>query len=86
MTINRLRLGELSLERPSEIQAALIAIGRRRDATYSRRWARIALEVLRRLPGDEDEYEKLINYHKNAASMYQNGFFVNFLPSFGRSV
>jgi hypothetical protein len=78
VTINRLRLGELSLERPSEIQAALIAIGRRRDATYSRRWARIALEVLRRLPGDEDEYEKLINY-QNAASMYQNGFFVNFL-------
>ena len=30
------------------------------------------------MPGDEDEYEKLINY-QNAASMYQNGFFVNFL-------
>ena len=77
LTINRLRLGELSLERPLEIQAALIAIGRRRDATYSGRWARIALQVLRRLPGGKDEYETLINY-QNAASMYQNGFFVNF--------
>ena len=77
LTINRFRLDELSLESRRQIQAALIAIGRRRDATYSRRWARIALEVLRRLPGDEDDYEKLINY-QNAASMYQNGFFVNF--------
>ena len=74
LTINRLRLGELSLERPSEIQAALIAIGRRRDATYSRRWARIALEVLRRLPGDEDEYKKLINYQNAAIDVSKRVF------------
>ena len=68
--------GPAVVERSSAIQAALIAIGRRRDATYSGRWARIALQVLRRLPGGEDGYETLINY-QNAASMYQNGFFVN---------
>ena len=85
VTINRLRLGELSLERPSEIQAALIAIGRRRDATYSRRWARIALEVLRRLPGDEDGYETLINY-QNAAIDVSKRVFREFFAEFRRSV
>ena len=85
VTINRLRLDELSLERRSEIQAALIAIGRRRDATYSGRWARIALQVLRRLPGGKDEYETLINY-QNAATDVSKRVFREFLPSFGRSV
>ena len=85
LTINRLRLGELSLERPSEIQAALIAIGRRRDATYSRSLARTALEVLRRVPGDEDEYKKLINYPKRGLDVSKR-VFREFLPSFGRSV
>ena len=74
VTINRLRLGELSRERPLEIQAALIAIGRRRDATYSRRWARIALEVLRRLPGGENEYETLINYKKTGVNVSKRVF------------
>ena len=74
LTINRFRLDELSLESRRQIQAALIAIGRRRDATYSRRWARIALEVLRRLPGGENEYETLINYKKTGVNVSKRVF------------
>ena len=47
--------------------------------------ARIAPEVLRRLPGDEDGYETLINY-QNAATDVSKRVFREFLPSFGRSV
>ena len=47
----------------------------RRDVlTHSRRWARIALEVLRRLPGDEDEYKKLINYQNAAIDVSKRVF------------